>query len=396
MPTTLFPRKGDRLRAHSVFFQATRVAASGIGIMSGMVPSRASSSSVAVSAGTYRNVNAVGAYAGGSLTGIPIASPGMLRFDLIVYDVSDTTLKRIAGTEDTPTVISDFLENAQPLPPELASASQILLGIARVSNSGIENIVYGHYSTGGIANLGIVLPSPLPASTAVQFAATTKILGRKTAGAGAGEECTLSEILDFVGSPAQGDILYRGASAWSRLAKGALGYVLSQGANDPAWAVDPFTALLTTRGQIPYRGASAPAALAKGTAGQVLVQGANDPAWTTCPFNVAFAFGDGISVLLASACAYPIPIASKIVAAQIRSFDSTGAPLAGSVTCTLYKHARGAARGTLVDAFAISTATDMKETGLNIAVAADDYLTIVLSGIATVKQIVCTLTLEPT
>jgi hypothetical protein len=36
MATILFPCKGDRLRASSVFFQAMRVAASGIGVMSGM------------------------------------------------------------------------------------------------------------------------------------------------------------------------------------------------------------------------------------------------------------------------------------------------------------------------------------------------------------------------
>jgi hypothetical protein len=184
------------------------------------------------------------------------------------------------------------------------------------------------------------------------FAATAKILARKTTAGGAGEECSLSEILDFVGSAARGDILYRGASTWTRLGKGAVG--------------------------------------------QRLVQGADDPAWTTIPFEVAFPFGDGSGVLVASNCFYPIPIACKITKAEIRSVDSAGAPLAGSVTCTLYKHARGAALGTLVDAFAISTATDMEETGLNIAVAAGNYLTVVTSGITTCKQIVCTLTLEPT
>ena len=55
MPTILFPRRGDRLRAHSVFFQALRVAASGIGVLSGMVPSRSSRSAIAVASGTYRN-----------------------------------------------------------------------------------------------------------------------------------------------------------------------------------------------------------------------------------------------------------------------------------------------------------------------------------------------------
>lgn len=56
--------------------------------------------------------------------------------------------------------------------------------------------------------------------------ATSRILGRKTAGAGDAEECTLSEVLDFIGSAAQGDILYRGASDWARLAAGTANYFL--------------------------------------------------------------------------------------------------------------------------------------------------------------------------
>lgn len=68
--------------------------------------------------------------------------------------------------------------------------------------------------------------------------ATSRVLGRKSSGSGDTEECTLSEVLDFVGSAAQGDILYRGASSWTRLAAGASGHylkTLGSGA-DPAWA----------------------------------------------------------------------------------------------------------------------------------------------------------------
>jgi hypothetical protein len=72
----------------------------------------------------------------------------------------------------------------------------------------------------------------------VTFTNTSRILGRKTALGGVGEECTLSEILDFVGSAAQGDILYRGASSWTRLGAGTNGQFLKTqgtGAN-PVWA----------------------------------------------------------------------------------------------------------------------------------------------------------------
>ena len=72
----------------------------------------------------------------------------------------------------------------------------------------------------------------------VTFTNTSRILGRKTALGGVGEECTLSEILDFVGSAAQGDILYRGASSWTRLGAGTNGQFLkTQGAGaNPVWA----------------------------------------------------------------------------------------------------------------------------------------------------------------
>jgi len=68
--------------------------------------------------------------------------------------------------------------------------------------------------------------------------ATARVLGRKTAGAGDAEELTLSDVLDLVGSAAQGMILYRGASAWAALSPGTSGYFLkTNGAGaDPAWA----------------------------------------------------------------------------------------------------------------------------------------------------------------
>ncbi len=68
--------------------------------------------------------------------------------------------------------------------------------------------------------------------------ATKRILARKTAGSGDIEEATLSEILDFITSAAQGDILYRGAATWARLGAGTSGQFLkTQGAGaDPVWA----------------------------------------------------------------------------------------------------------------------------------------------------------------
>jgi hypothetical protein len=65
--------------------------------------------------------------------------------------------------------------------------------------------------------------------------ATSRVLGRKTAGAGDPEELTLSELLDFIGSATSGDILYRGASSWARLPKGSDGQLLTQSSGLPSW-----------------------------------------------------------------------------------------------------------------------------------------------------------------
>ena len=92
--------------------------------------------------------------------------------------------------------------------------------------------------------------------------ATSRILGRKTASAGDTEECTLSEVLDFIGSAAQGDILYRGAAGWERLAAGPAGKSLvTNGAGaDPSWADRAFDVhsfwpgTVTAASQLMYRG----------------------------------------------------------------------------------------------------------------------------------------------
>lgn len=73
--------------------------------------------------------------------------------------------------------------------------------------------------------------------TKMQDIATQRAIGRNTAGTGDPEEVTLTQILDWIGSAAQGDILYRGASSWARLGAGTSGQFLQTqgtGAN-PQW-----------------------------------------------------------------------------------------------------------------------------------------------------------------
>ena len=78
--------------------------------------------------------------------------------------------------------------------------------------------------------------------------ATSRVLARKSSGSGDAEECTLSEVLDFVGSAAQGDILYRGASGWERLGAGTSGRFLrtNGAAANPSWNAPPVEAAVIT------------------------------------------------------------------------------------------------------------------------------------------------------
>lgn len=139
-----------------------------------------------------------------------------------------------------------------------AAQAKTLLAIAAADVSGL-----GYFATGtDAANLtGTLATARLPALTGgdvtssagsgnlsiandsvtypkiQNVSATSRILGRKTAGAGDIEELTLSELLDFIGSSVQGDILIRGAAGWERLAAGTAGYLLKTGGAgaNPSW-----------------------------------------------------------------------------------------------------------------------------------------------------------------
>jgi hypothetical protein len=91
--------------------------------------------------------------------------------------------------------------------------------------------------TAGVSSVNSRNGSVTLVSTDLTMTNTSRVVGRKSASGGASEEMTLSEVLDFVGSAAQGDLLYRGASTWTRLGAGTSGQflkTLGAGAN-PAW-----------------------------------------------------------------------------------------------------------------------------------------------------------------
>lgn len=140
------------------------------------------------------------------------------------------------------------------------SAPSGLGAVTLKKNGGATNLASGDIVSGGVYTLihdgtnfqVMELNGTIPAGSvgttqladdSVTYAkiqnvsATSRVLGRKTSGAGDVEECTLSEVLDFIGSAAQGDILYRGASAWERLPAGTSGQFLKTNGsgNNPSW-----------------------------------------------------------------------------------------------------------------------------------------------------------------
>lgn len=154
-----FPTKGDGIRAHTVFFQRYAAAHAGYCGVDGMAVSWSDASTVAISSGHYRSGLTTKPYAGGTLSGFTIASSGKHRYDLVVMDCADDTIKRIAGTEGTPESLSGFLNNITPSVPELSGLQQYALAIVLCDSTGIKDTTSsepGAYCTKGVAKIRVI------------------------------------------------------------------------------------------------------------------------------------------------------------------------------------------------------------------------------------------------
>lgn len=123
----------------------------------------------------------------------------------------------------------------------LATQSGTFSGTSSGTNTGDQTITLTGNVTGtGTGSFAATIANDAVTNAQAANMASNTVKGRKTAGTGDPEDCTLSEVLDFIGSAAQGDILYRGASGWARLAAGTSGHVLkTQGAGaNPQWAAE--------------------------------------------------------------------------------------------------------------------------------------------------------------
>jgi hypothetical protein len=78
--------------------------------------------------------------------------------------------------------------------------------------------------------------------------ATQRVIGRNSSGTGDPEAVSLTQLLDWIGSAAIGDMIVRGASAWERLAAGTSGYLLqANGAALPSWSNKIPSAFITSQ-----------------------------------------------------------------------------------------------------------------------------------------------------
>lgn len=178
----------------------------------------------------------------GKFNGVTISGTGTISGSASGTNTGDVTL---SGTPDYITIsgqniIRGLVDLATDVTGQLAVANG---GTGVSSSTGTGSVVLAVSPTLTTPVLGTPTSGTLTNCTGLPvagttYAATSRIHGRATAGPGAGEELTLSQVLDLVGSAAQGDILYRGATTWTRLGAGTSGqYLKTQGTGaNPVWA----------------------------------------------------------------------------------------------------------------------------------------------------------------
>jgi len=115
-------------------------------------------------------------------------------------------------------------------PQEITIGAGLTMSGTTLTASGatVADSDYGDITVSGSGTLWDIDNSAVSYAK-IQDMSITRLLGRKTAsGVGPPEELTISDILDWTAgaTPAFGDVLYRGASSWQRLAPGTSGQYL--------------------------------------------------------------------------------------------------------------------------------------------------------------------------
>jgi hypothetical protein len=160
-------------------------------------------------------------------SGIVHATNGTYSVSLVV--TTDITNNAVDSTKLRDSAALSVIGNSTNIPADPADIPTTNGSGAVLRESG-GVLGFGTISTAGIANNVVTYAKMQDVS------ATSLVIGRKAAGAGDPEELTLSDVLDFIGGAAQGDILFRGTSAWQRLGKGSDTQVLTLVGGLPTWA----------------------------------------------------------------------------------------------------------------------------------------------------------------
>jgi hypothetical protein len=121
----------------------------------------------------------------------------------------------------------------------LATQNGTFSGTSSGTNTGDQTITLtGDVTGSGTGSFAATIANDAVTNAKLANMTASTIKARITASTGDPEDATLTQVLDLVGSAAQGDILYRGTSTWSRLAAGTSGHYLKTNGtgSDPAWA----------------------------------------------------------------------------------------------------------------------------------------------------------------
>jgi hypothetical protein len=121
----------------------------------------------------------------------------------------------------------------------LATQSGTFSGTSSGTNTGDQTITLtGDVTGSGTGSFAATIASSAVTNAKMANMTASTIKARVTGSTGAPEDATLTQVLDLVGSAAQGDILYRDASTWTRLGAGTNGhYLKTQGTGaNPTWA----------------------------------------------------------------------------------------------------------------------------------------------------------------
>ena len=175
-----------------------------------------------------------------------VATAGLVSGNVLTYNGSlwvpqapvAAPVSSVNGQTGTVVLDSDDIDDTGHAHKFVTAADLTKLGNLSGVNTGDQTITLtGHVTGSGTGSFATTIANGVVTNAMLVDMIAGKIKGRQTS-TGAPQDLSLSEVLDFIGSAAQGDLLYRGAAGWERLGAGASGqYLKTQGASaNPIWA----------------------------------------------------------------------------------------------------------------------------------------------------------------